>query len=85
MAQVAIDNISPDIAQLYLTMNTAGQQRIKEILEALILQQAEEQERKIHLTSEDMQYFFQALENPPKANVALKEAAKWHKHWIKNA
>lgn len=85
MAQVAIDNISPEIAQMYLTMNTAGQQQIKEMLEALILQQAEQQERKIHLTAEDMQCFFQALENLPQANAALKDAANWHKHWIKNA
>jgi hypothetical protein len=28
------------------------------MLEALILQQAEQQERKIHLTTEDMQCFF---------------------------
>ena len=36
------------------------------------------EEQAIHLKPEDMQTFFQALENPPKANDALKEAAKLH-------
>lgn len=59
---------------------------VEKLIETLrTSQQAEQQERKIHLTTEDMQLFFQALENPPKANTALKDAANWHKRWIKNA
>ncbi len=34
------------------------------------------QERAVHLKTEDMRVFLQTLENPPKANDALKGAAK---------
>ena len=34
------------------------------------------QEKNIHLKAEDMAFFLQALENPPKVNAALKEATK---------
>jgi hypothetical protein len=41
MAQVAINNMNPEIAQVYLKMSASGQQRIKEMLEMLILQLAQ--------------------------------------------
>ena len=43
------------------------------------------EEQAIHLKAEDMAFFLQALENPPKANEALKDAAKWHKQLISHA
>lgn len=41
MAQVAINDMNPEIAQAYLKMSSIGQQRIKEMLEMLILQLAQ--------------------------------------------
>ncbi len=41
MAQVAINNMNPEVAQAYLKMSAIGQQRIKEMVEILILQQAQ--------------------------------------------
>ena len=43
------------------------------------------EEQAIHLKAEDMAFFLHALENPPKANEALKDAAKWHKQLISHA
>lgn len=43
------------------------------------------QEQAIHLKAEDMAFFLLALENPPKANEALKETAHWHKQLISHA
>lgn len=44
------------------------------------------QERAVYLrTEEDMEVFFNALENPTKPNEALKDAAYWHKRLISNA
>jgi hypothetical protein len=43
------------------------------------------EEQVIHLKAEDMAFFLQVLENPPKANQALKEAAKCHKRLINHA
>ena len=41
MAQLSIDNIPPEVAQAYLEIGAEKQQHIKEILEMLILQQAQ--------------------------------------------
>jgi hypothetical protein len=41
MAQVAINDMNPEIVQVYLKMGASGQQRIKEMLEVLILQLAQ--------------------------------------------
>lgn len=41
MAQIAINDINPEIAQAYLTMSAMGQQQIKDMVEILILQQTQ--------------------------------------------
>ena len=41
MAQIAINDITPEIAQSYLTMSATGQQQIKDMVEKLILQQTQ--------------------------------------------
>jgi hypothetical protein len=41
MAQVAINDMKPEFAQAYSKMSALGQQRIKEMLEMLILQLAQ--------------------------------------------
>jgi len=51
MAQVAINDMKPEIAQAYLKINAIGQQRIKEMLEILILQLA--QKNQVDFTSFD--------------------------------
>jgi hypothetical protein len=51
MAQVAINDMNPEVAQVYLKMSASGQQRIKEMLEMLILQLA--QKNQADLTSFD--------------------------------
>jgi hypothetical protein len=43
------------------------------------------EDQAIHLKTEDMAFFLQVLENPPKANKALKQAAHWHKQLINHA
>lgn len=40
MAQVSIDNVTPEIAKVYLQISAKGRQQIKDTLEKLILQQA---------------------------------------------
>jgi antitoxin ParD1/3/4 len=47
--------------------------------------QAIEKERAIYLTATDMEFFFNALENPPKANSYLKRAAQRHQQLIQHA
>jgi antitoxin ParD1/3/4 len=44
-----------------------------------------EKERAIYLTTEDMAFFFNALENSPKANSYLKRAAQRHQQLIQHA
>lgn len=41
MAQIAINDITPEVAQAYLTMSATGQQQIKDMVEKLILQQTQ--------------------------------------------
>ncbi|MGZ8248838.1 MAG: type II toxin -antitoxin system TacA 1-like antitoxin [Methylomagnum sp.] len=44
------------------------------------------QERAVYLrTEEDIRVFLEALENPPKPNEALKEAAKLHREMVSNS
>lgn len=55
MAQVAINDMNPEVAQAYLKMSAIGQQRIKEMLEMLILQLAQKNQE--DLTSFDFNFF----------------------------
>lgn len=55
MAQVAINDMKPEIAQAYSKMSAIGQQRIKEMLEMLILQLAQKNQE--GLTSFDFNFF----------------------------
>ena len=55
MAQVAINNMNPEIAQAYLKINAIGQQRIKEMVEMLILQLAQKNQE--DLPSFDFNFF----------------------------
>jgi hypothetical protein len=55
MAQVAINDMNPEVAQVYLKMSAIGQQRIKEMLEMLILQLAQKNQE--DLMSFDFNFF----------------------------
>lgn len=64
----------------------AGKAKILgDLIEPCFELKEENVEQAIHLKAEDMAFFLQALENPPKANEALKEAAHWHKQLISHA
>ena len=57
MAQVAINNMNPEIAQAYLKINAIGQQQIKEMVEMLILQQTQQ------IKSNQSKQLIQAIKN----------------------
>jgi len=64
----------------------AGKMKILgDIIEPCFETRENNEEQAIHLKEEDMAFFLQVLENPPKANQALKEAAQWHKQLISHA
>jgi hypothetical protein len=64
----------------------AGKAKILgDIIEPCFEIKEENEEQAIHLKAEDMAFFLHALENPPKANQALKDAAHWHKQLISHA
>ena len=92
MQAITLDeDLASTVATVAKQLNTSQQAVISQAIEDYVekinqtaLNDVWYQEQAIHLKVEDMQIFLQALEDPPKANDALKDAMNFHNKLINN-
>lgn len=84
-----VSRVTPDVKVLLTqAASWAGFSSVNQFMLHSAMQEAErilQQEQVIHLTPRDTQAFLDALENPPKPNAALLQAAGLYRETVTNS